>query len=294
MSAGPAIAYYNGRFLPLSAVQISPLDRGFLFADGIYEVMPVYQGCFLRLADHLNRLDNGLAALKLDLGLDRNALIAVLNELVQLNGGGQLAVYLQVTRGAPTQRNHDFPIPPVPPTVLAIATPFSHNAALYQHGWRAVTVADIRWGACHLKTIALLANVLARQQAVEQDADDAILVRDGLLTECAAGNLYLVRAGVIHTPCQDHRILPGITRAILLELLANAGIPYQERDISVAELPTADEVWASSSTKELVPITQINGHPVGTGTPGPLWQRVWQLYQTYKTQQCPPGPPVTP
>lgn len=290
MSSAPAIAYFNGRFLPLTEVHVSPLDRGFLFADGLYEVVPVYRGCFLRLDDHLDRLEQGLAALKLDSGLSRPALTQVLSELVLRNGGGQLAVYLQITRGAPAKRNHDFPQPPVTPTVLAMATPFTNPAALYQTGWRAVTVADIRWGACHLKTIALLANVLARQQAVEQEADDAILVRDGLLTECAAGNVYLVRDGVVHTPLKDQRILPGITRAIVLELLTAAGIPWQERDIPVAELADAAEVWVSSSTKEIVPITHIDKHPVGTGTPGPVWARVWELYQAYKTQLCPPLP----
>ena len=288
MNTPTATAYFNGEFLPLNEVHISPLDRGFLFADGIYEVIPVYNGRFLRLDEHLNRLDNGLNALRIDANLSRNDWVHLLQQLVIRNGNGQLAVYLQVTRGAPSIRDHSFPQTETQTTVFAMANPLKTNIKL-RAGWSAVTLEDIRWGACHIKSVALLANVLARQQALDRGADDAILVRDGILTECAAGNVYVIRDGLIRTPVKDQRILPGITRDLLLELAAANDIPYREEDIPVAALKSADEVWVTSSTKEIVPFIRIDGRPVGQGEPGQIWRRMYALYQAYKNDVCPPS-----
>jgi D-alanine transaminase len=152
------------------------------------------------------------------------------------------------------------------------------------HGVAAVTGDDIRWGACHLKTVALLANVLVRQQALEQDAAECILIRDGQLTEGSSSNLFLVADGVILTPRKDHRILPGITRDVVLELAATNDIDYQEQDVSASALETANEVWITSTTKEITPVTSMNGHPIGNGTPGPVWRRMMDLFQEYKGQ----------
>ncbi|MDQ2694708.1 MAG: D-amino acid aminotransferase [Pseudomonadota bacterium] len=291
MTTPPAIAYLNGAFPPLAEAQISPLDRGFLFADGVYEVIPVYHGRLFRLAGHLARLDNGLAALRLDPGLDHAGWTRLLEELVARNGGGHLAIYLQITRGAAAPRDHAFPAVPRP-TVFAMCSPLKPlPEAVRREGLSAVTLDDIRWSACHLKTIALLPNVLARQQALDRGADDAILVRDGILTEAAAGNLFLVRGGALLTPLKDHRILPGITRDLILELAGANAIPFHEEDLPAAVLEDAGEVWITSSTKEILPVTRIDGRPVGDGRPGPLWRRLTELFQAYKQEVCPPGPP---
>ena len=285
-----ASAYLNGEFLPLAQVRISPLDRGFLFADGVYEMIPVYHGQPFRLAEHLRRLANSLAAIHLNSGLERIAWEDLLAELVVRNGGGQLAVYLQVTRGAPEIRDHNFPLTDTQPTVFAMATPLkAMPETVYRLGISAITCPDIRWGACHIKSIALLANVLARQQAVERGAVDAILVRDGYLTEGSASNVFLVCDGVLLTSLQDQRILPGITRELVLELAAAHAIPYEEKDLPVALLATASEVWLTSSTREIIPVTTVDGRPVGAGVPGPLWQRLMAIYQAYKHAQCPPA-----
>lgn len=279
MAIQQPVAYLNGSFQPLNEVHISPLDRGFLFADGVYEVVPAYGGRLFRLPQHLDRLRNSLDAIRL--AVDRDW-AGILEELVARNGGGDLAVYLQVTRGAPGRRDHAFPAA-TEPTVFAMAgplkTPDQHSL---QDGLNVITVPDQRWHACHIKSVALLANVLARQQAVELDADDAILIRDGVVTETTAGNLFVVVDGVIHTAPKDHRILPGITRDLLLELAAMHDIRYREQNVAAALLARADEVWTSSSTKEVLAITRIDGRPVGSGRPGQLWRRMWQLLQDYK------------
>ncbi len=279
MPTNQSIAYCNGSFQPLGDVRISPLDRGFLFADGVYEVVPVYRGRLFRLPQHLERLRSSLGGIRLAVERDWAAL---LEELVVRNGGGDLAVYLQVTRGAPPARDHAFPTA-TEPTVFAMAGPLKGpDERSLSDGISTITVPDGRWHACHIKSVALLANVLARQQAVELGADDAILIRDGVVLETSAGNLFVIVDGVIHTAPKDHRILPGITRDLLLELAAAHGMPYREQDIPAALLARADEVWTSSSTKEVMAITRIDGRAVGDGRPGPVWQQMWQRLQSYK------------
>lgn len=282
------IAYFNGEFLPLRKIKLSPLDRGFLFADGVYETIPAYNGTLFRLTEHLHRLTNSLAAIALDSGLSLADWEGVLTEVVQRNGGGNLSVYLQVTRGAPASRDHGFPSLDISPTLLVMANPLQPMAAVGgQRGMTAITLEDIRWGACHIKTIALLANVLARQQALQANASDAILVRGGYLTEGSASNVFLVYDGVLLTPCKDWRILPGVTRDLVLQLALDNGISYREQDVPVAFLNAASEVWLTSSIREIVPVTAINGRPVGAGVPGSEWRRMMDLYQTYKNAVCP-------
>lgn len=289
MNPSPPIAYLNGQFQPLHEIRVSPLDRGFLFADGIYEMIPVYNGWSLRLAEHLQRLNNCLAAIRLHTDMHQGQWEELINQLIARNGGGDLAVYVQVTRGAPENRDHGFPAS-VQPTVFAMANPLNPMSdAIRREGVAAIVREDIRWDACHLKTIALLPNVLARQEALNRGAAEAILVRDGYLTEGSASNLFLVRDGVILTPRKDHRILPGITRDLVLELAATNGISYREEELPAAALETAEEVWFTSSTKEILPVTTIDGHPVGRCLPGPLWRQMMELYQAYKREVCPPS-----
>lgn len=273
--------YLNGEWLPPEEAKISVFDRGFIFGDGVYEVIPAYGGRLFRFKQHLERLDRSLA----DIGM-RNPLAAgewrpVLERLVQEGGSDDQSVYLQVTRG-PAPRDHAFPRQVIP-TVFAYAQPIRYpSPALLQTGITAVTTTDIRWQRCDIKTTALLANVLLRQLAVDQDAGEAVLLRDGYLTEGAVSNIFVVRAGVLLTPPNGRFILPGITRDFVLELARAHGIPCEEAPISEAQLRGADEVWISSSTREVLPITRLDGRPIGDGRPGPLVERMRALYRDYK------------
>lgn len=283
-----AIAYLNGEYLPLAQVLISPLDRGFLFADGVYETIPAYNGRLFRLMEHLQRLHNSLAAIRLENNLSVTQWSALLNELVVRNGGSNLVLYLQITRGAAECRDHCFPSE-TRPTVFAMASPLQPlPEALRRVGISVVTVDDIRWGGCHIKSIALLANVLARQQAIDRKAADALLVRDGRLTEGTASNVFVVCDGILLTPPKDQFILPGITRDLVLELAAANNIVYREQYLPREVLIEADEVWLTSSTKEILPVTSVDGRSIGTGAPGPLWRRMINLYQAYKRKVCQP------
>jgi D-alanine transaminase len=283
MSGFAATAFFNGSFMPLAEVSVSPLDRGFLFADSVYEVIPAYAGRLFRLAEHLQRLDSSLAEIALPAPYDPSGWSSMLAELVRRNGADDLAVYLQVTRGAPSVRDHGFPPESTAPTIFAMTTPLKPLADEILHlGIAAVTQEDIRWGGCHIKSTALLANVLARQQAVRRGATDALLVRDGRLTEGTAANVFLVHEDMLLTPPKSPRILPGITRDLVLELAADHGIAFGEQELPLELLERASEVWLTSSTREIVPVTRIDNIPVGDGKPGPLWHRMRALYETAK------------
>lgn len=272
------IVYLNDEFLPLAQAKISVLDRGFLFGDGIYEVIPVYGGKPLRLAEHLERLGNSLAGIRMEQPLSDEQWGNVFERLIQ--GEEDQSIYLQVTRGVGPKRDHAFP-KGVAPTVFAMCTPIAPIPAT---GVKAITVADIRWQWCHIKAITLLANVLQRQQAVDEGCAEAILVRDGFAIEGAASNLFAVVDGILLTPPKGNDILPGITRDLVVELAQANAIPLEERKIGVAELDRAEEVWVTSSTREVLPIIELDGKPVGAGEPGPLWVRMNRLYQQRKEQ----------
>ncbi len=269
-------AWLNGRFLPLSEARVPVLDRGFLFGDGVYEVIPAYGGRLFRLDQHLARLENSLRAIRLDPPLTRAQWQEILTEL--LDGETDQAVYLQVTRGVAPKRDHAFPAE-VRPTVLAWA--FAIDTAL-PTPVRAITHEDIRWQWCHIKAITLLANVLLRQEAAERGCQEAILIRAGRVTEGAASNVFAVVDGVIVTPAKGPHLLPGVTRDLILELARDLDLPCQERDLAAAELARAAEIWLSSSTRELVPVVELDGAPVGDGRPGPLWRRLHEAFQDYK------------
>lgn len=276
-----AIAYLNGTFLPLEQAQVPVLDRGFLFGDGVYEVIPVYGGRLFRLAHHLKRLHDSLAGVRIDRPLDAAALSRMLEELVVRNGGGDQAVYLKVTRGADIKRDHAFPAG-VKPTLFAMSTPLPAPRDLAREsGAAAITLPDIRWQLCNIKAITLLPNVLLRQQAIDAGSTEAILINAGLAIEGAASNLFIVQDGTLITPPNSTALLPGITRDLVLELAADNAIPWREADITAAALRAADEVWLTSSTREITPVVTLDGEPVGAGTPGPLWRRMSQLYRDY-------------
>ena len=275
--------YLNGRFLPLAEAGISPLDRGFLYGDGVYEVIPVYSRRAFRLDEHLTRLQATLDGIKLANPLPADGWKAVIEKLIDTAPWDDQSIYLQVTRGADDKRDHAFPPASVPPTAFAFASPLvTTPAEVRARGVAAITVPDLRWARCDLKVISLLANVLARQQAVEQGCAEAILIRDGLMKEGAASNIFVVKDGVLLAPPKTHLMLPGITYDVILELAECYGQPVKIAEIEESELRSADEVWMTSSTKEVLAITTLDGQPVGTGKPGPVGEKMWQWYQDFK------------
>lgn len=277
------IVYLNGQFVPMNQAQVPVMDRGFLFGDAVYEVIPFFNGVGFRLEPHLQRLQYSLDAVGITLDLDWKALF---EQLLALNAGPHQAVYLQVSRGQMPQRTLRYG-ENLQPTVFAYSYPIrmALEGALDQvAGVTAVTVTDQRWGRCDIKATGLLANVLALRDAQQQGAQEALLVRQGYLTEGASCNLFLVERGQVYTPLMDQHTLAGTTRSLLLELLQAAGIDCTEQPIAEQRLQHADEVWISSSTRGVLPVTQINGLPVATGLPGPLWLRVAQLFQQFEQQ----------
>ena len=279
--------YLNGNYLPMEDACVSVMDRGFLFGDGVYEVIPAYGGRLFRLPHHLQRLQNSLDGIRIVNPLSDTEWEQVLTELLQQNAATDgsnhdQSVYLQVTRGSAAKRDHSFPTP-VTPTVYAFSVRIpAPDPAVAKQGIAAITLDDIRWKYCNIKAITLLPNVLLRQQAADQGAVEALLIRDGLVIEGSASNVFVIRDGAILTPPKGTQMLPGITRDLVLELAAQHQQPCQEADIRETELRDADEIWVTSSTKEIVPVTMLDGKPVGDGAPGPVWKAMIELYRTYR------------
>ena len=275
--------YLNGRFVALAEAGVSPLDRGYLYGDGVYEVIPVYSRRPFRLDEHLTRLQATLNGVQLANPLSDDGWKAVIQRLIAAAPWEDQSVYLQVTRGADNKRDHAFPPASVAPGVFAFAGPLvTPTAELRAQGVAAITVPDLRWARCDLKVISLLANILARQQAVDAGCTEALLIRDGFVKEGAASNIFVVRDGLLRAPPKTHLMLPGITYDLILELAAAHGQPVKVAEIEEAELRSADEVWMTSSTKEILAITTLDGRPVGNGKPGPCGERMWQWYQDFK------------
>jgi D-alanine transaminase len=273
------ICYLNGEWLPLEAARVSPLDRGFLFADGVYEVVPVHRGRPYRLAAHLARLERSLAAIRLAPPLDARGWLTLVAELVRRGGEPEQLVYMQVTRGAERGRNHLIPAQVVP-TVFAYSGPFPVPAReTLERGLDACVLDDTRWARCDIKSIALLANVLLRQEAADRGAAEALLVRDGQLTEGSSSSVIVCREGVLATPPDSPAILPGTTRDAAFELAD--WLPLQVRPIARSELDGADEVWIASAGRGVLPVTRIDGRPVGSGRPGPQWSRAYAEWQRH-------------
>jgi D-alanine transaminase len=272
------IAYLDGDFRQLADIRISPLDRGFLFADGVYEVIPVYGGRLFRREGHLDRLERSLAEIRIEDPLGREGWNALLDSMVERNGGGEQAVYLQVTRGV-APRDHAFP-EPVTPTVFAMTRLRDGDPSTSPI--HAVTRADIRWSRCDIKSVSLLPNVLMRQEAKDASASEAIFIRDGQLTEGTATNVFVVAGDCVRTPAKSAHILGGITRDVVIELMGDADIVCLEEAVPESVLRSAGEIWVTSSTKEITPVVRLDGKVVGSGVPGPLWERVHGLFQDYK------------
>jgi len=278
------ICYLNGEFLPLAEARVPVLDRGFIFGDGVYEVIPVYGRALFRLKEHLARLAYSLKSIRLANPHDDATWRTLLRTLVDRNPWEDQSVYLQVTRGV-APRSHEFPKSPVAPTVLLIANPLrSPTAEQRTQGVAVVTREDYRWRRCDIKSVSLLANCLLRQEAEDAGAAETLLIRDGWVTEASSCNVFLVKDGVIATPPKDNLILPGITYDLVLELAREAEIPAEVRRVAATEPASADEVWISSSTREVLPVTKIDGRAVGAGKPGPVYARVLQLFQDYKAR----------
>jgi len=279
--------YLNGKFIPIEDALIPVTDRGFLFGDGVYEVIPAYGGRLFRLSHHLQRLQNSLDGIRLDNPHSDGEWKAILDTLLEHNRelagvSNDQSVYLQVTRGSAAQRDHSFP-ENVIPTVFASSNPIiDPDPAVTEQGVAAITLDDIRWQYCDIKAVTLLANVLLRQQAVDRNAMEALLIRNGLVIEGSASNVFVVEAGNILTPAKGPQMLPGITRDLVLELAQQHGLPCQETDISEDRLRVADEIWMTSSTREIIPVTVLDGKAVGQESPGPVWKTMIEFYRTYK------------
>lgn len=276
MAGTLATAYLNGEFQPIGEVRISPLDRGFLFGDAVYEVVPVNDGRPLLIDAHIGRLTRSLQELKIDNPYSDGRWRELVAELTKRNGGGDLAVYIQVTRGTDAGRDHAFP-DDVTPTVFAMATEFSRYD--YTQGVSAITLPDQRWGRCDIKATALLANVLARQTAREAGAADAILLWNGEVTEGAVSSVLIVEGEDIVRRPHGNEVLPGTTTDFVVTVAREAGRVCREEVISEERLRTADEIWLTGATKGIAPVVRLDEQPVGTGSPGPIWQSVSEQFE---------------
>ncbi len=274
--------YLNGKYLPLEEACVPVMDRGFLFGDGVYEVIPVYSRRPFRLAEHLGRLRHSLDGIRLQNPHSEEEWAAILAKVVAGNEGEDQYLYLHISRGVAPTRDHAFPAKATP-TVFVMSTPLpAPPKAWREEGVAAVTAEDNRWLRCDIKATSLLPNVLLRQLAADAGAAETVLLRDGVLTEGAASSIFVVWENILMVPPKSHLVLPGTTYDVVLELARDDGMRVEVRDVSEYELRTAAEVWLASSTREVLPITRLDGRPVGDGRPGPLYQRIDALYQHFK------------
>jgi len=275
------MVFLNGRFLPLEQATVPVLDRGFIFGDGVYELIPVYSRAPFRMDEHLARLERSLAAVRIANPYARDKWRSVIRELVAQQPGEDQGVYLQVTRGV-AKRDHAFPAG-VAPTVFAMSNPLVNPPReLVEQGVAAVSAPDNRWLRCDIKSISLIGNVLLRQQSADAGAAETILFRDGILTEASASNVFVAKNGLVLSPPKSNLILPGITYDVVVEIAQQLGMPLEFRDIREAEVRAADELWVTSSSKEILAVVELDGKPVGAGRPGPLFRRAWEGYQEFK------------
>ena len=283
-----AIAYLNGVWLAPEDAKVSVFDRGFMFGDGIYEVIAIYQGLAFMLAEHVQRLERSLAEIRLVAPLTGAAWHALIEEAIARSQEPTASLYLQVTRGISMPRSPDYPTP-AQPTIFITVTPSVVISEEYSEGhseapgpYKVVTKQDFRWGRGDIKVLSLLANGLLRHEAQAAGYDDALLIRDGLVTEATHANVFIVKDERIITPPKSCYILHGITRQHILQLARSAGLAVAEREITEAELLAADEVWLSSTGLEVLPISEVNAQQIGEGVPGPLWREVYALFQASK------------
>ncbi len=275
------MVFLNGRFLPIEEARIPVLDRGFIFGDGVYELVPVYSRVAFRADEHLGRLERSLAEVRIRNPYSRAQWREIIDSLIAQQPFEDQGVYFQVTRGV-AKRDHAFPAG-VEPTVFLMSNPLVNPPReLVENGAAAVTAVDNRWLRCDIKSISLLGNCLMRQISADAGAVETIMFRDGKLTEASASNVFVVRGGVILSPPKSNLILPGITYDVVTELAQSAGLPLEFREVTEAELRGADEVWVTSSSKEVLAIVMLDGKPVGSGRPGPVFRKMYGLYQEFK------------
>jgi len=277
------MVFLNGQFLPIEEARVPVLDRGFIFGDGVYELVPVYSRVAFRLDEHLARLERSLRETRIRNPYSRREWSDILYRVVDAQPFEDQGVYFQVTRGV-ARRDHSFPKDAQPTVFMmsnALVTPPKDAV---QSGVAAVSAQDYRWLRCDIKSISLIGNCLLRQLSSEAGAAETILLRDGKLTEASASNVFVVRQGVILSPPKTHLILPGITYDVVLELARSSGIPLELREVAEDELRGADEIWLTSSSKEVLAVTSLDSRPVGAGRPGPLFARMYALYQDFKRQ----------
>jgi D-alanine transaminase len=273
--------YLNGQFLPLEDAKVSVLDRGFIYGDGVYELVPVYRREPFRLPQHLARLQHSLDGIRLENPHSDREWAAIIGELVARQPFEDQGVYFQVTRGV-AKRDHAFP-PGVPATVFMMSNPLATpSAEQIENGVAVVTAEDNRWRRCDLKTISLVGNVLMRQLAADAGAIETVMFRDGHLTEASASNVLVVIDGAVVAPPKDNLILPGITYGAAYDFALEAGLPFAVRPVTRAEALAADEMWLTSSTKEVLAVTRVDGRPFARGVPGPVFRRMHALFQAHK------------
>jgi D-alanine transaminase len=278
------IVYINGEYLPQSQARVSVLDRGFLFGDGVYEVIPVFAGKPLRLNEHLERLQRSMSRVSLKSPLTQRQWEEIFRALLEKNPGGDRSIYLQVTRGAAPIRDLSC-VADIEPTVFVMVNEIKPvDYAKLEQGIEAITVDDFRWKACDIKSVSLIANVMIRLHANARNVMDAIMVRGGLVTEGTASNIFVVHKGIISTPPKSDCLLPGITRDLVIELALENGLKIEERDIKQEELETADEIWLTSSTREIAPVVKLDYRVVGNGVAGDYWKKIIALYQGFKQE----------
>jgi len=277
------MVYLNGEFMPIEDAKIPVLDRGFIFGDGVYEVIPTYSRRPFRLAEHLARLQSSLDAIRLPNPHDGAKWSELVGKIIAGNPWEDQNVYLQITRGV-AKRDHAFPKGLKPTVFLMASELITPTADLMKTGAQAIVLPDFRWLRCDIKSTSLLGNCLLRTLAADAGCAEAILVRDGELTEASASNVFVVKNGTVLAPPKSHLILPGITYDVVLEILRDNAVPHEVRPVKEAELRSADEIWVTSSSREVLPITALDGKPVGSGKPGPVGAKVYALYQQYKAR----------
>ncbi|NMH58647.1 D-amino acid aminotransferase [Alteromonas ponticola] len=282
------LAFLNNQYLPLSEAKISPMDRGFLFGDGIYEVIPSFDGRIVGFSAHMQRMENGLRALEIDNPYDRDGWKSIMQALLERNNqelGDSVGVYLHISRGMQLTRSHGYS-EDLTPTVFAFAfkIPPSHSSQPEKVQGLSVSLAkDLRWQRCHIKSTSLLGNVLHFQEAKRGGKHESILFNSQKeITEATTSNVFIVEQGIVRTPPLDNQLLPGITRKLVIESLINENIQVEEVVITAERLLNADEVWLTSSSKEIAPVISVDGNQVGNGEPGPVWRKALLAYDLYK------------
>ncbi len=276
------LVYLNGEYKSLAEASINVLDRGFTFGDGVYEVIPIFNRTIFRFDEHIQRLENSLKAIYMDNPIAKDGWYTIINQLIDSIEQSDQSIYLQITRGV-TDRDHDISSADNP-TIFAMSRPLGKKDL--SAGIKAITHEDIRWQYCDIKAITLLPSVLLKHKAKKLGAREAILIREGYVTEGAASNVFICKNDEILTTPKSNHVLPGITRDLVLEIISKNNITYVEIAIREEQLLDADEIWVTSSTWEIVPVIELNNKPVGSGKSGPVWHKVNQLYQEFKSSYC--------